>query len=232
MTETRGASRQPRPRSRLFAALGAVMTDRATAGGRSVAVGRRGRRTRRFLAWRGVDRVAARRPASPWSPQALVLLGHAQSSNLGWMGLCVIVGLGRADLGARDRRRGGPPSWACCSDSSGRWTPPSRAGRPGSSGSVVHPGRLRSSPVGSGITVEQLEAAQHQLAERSRAEERTRIAGEVHDVIGHALTVSLLHIGSARLALDEDPQEARRSLGGGRAADPRRASRRSAPPWA
>ena len=62
------------------------------------------------------------------------------------------------------------------------------------------------------VTVVQLEAAQHQLAERSRAEERTRIAGEMHDVIGHALTVSLLHISSARLALDEDPDEARRAL--------------------
>ena len=58
----------------------------------------------------------------------------------------------------------------------------------------------------------QLRAAQDELAERSRAEERNRIAAEVHDVIGHALTVSLLHIGGARLALDEDPQEARRSL--------------------
>ena len=34
----------------------------------------------------------------------------------------------------------------------------------------------------------------------------------MHDVIGHALTVSLLHISSARLALDEDPDEARRAL--------------------
>ena len=34
----------------------------------------------------------------------------------------------------------------------------------------------------------------------------------MHDVIGHALTVSLLHISSARLALDEDPEEARRAL--------------------
>ncbi len=58
----------------------------------------------------------------------------------------------------------------------------------------------------------QLRAAQGELAARSRAEERARIAGEVHDVIGHALTVSLLHIGSARLALDENPQEARRAL--------------------
>ena len=62
------------------------------------------------------------------------------------------------------------------------------------------------------MTVEQLREAQHQLAERSRAEERNRIAAEVHDVVGHALTVSLLHIGSARLALDEEPEEARRAL--------------------
>jgi signal transduction histidine kinase len=58
----------------------------------------------------------------------------------------------------------------------------------------------------------QLREAQHKLAERSRLEERNRIAAEVHDVIGHALTVSLLHISGARLALDENPQEARRSL--------------------
>ncbi|NDL55709.1 sensor histidine kinase [Phytoactinopolyspora mesophila] len=63
------------------------------------------------------------------------------------------------------------------------------------------------------MTVEELREAQHQLAERSRAEERNRIAGEVHDVLGHVLTVSLLHIGSARLALDEEPDEARRALG-------------------
>ena len=62
------------------------------------------------------------------------------------------------------------------------------------------------------LAMVQLRAAQDELAERSRAEERNRIAAEVHDVIGHALTVSLLHIGGARLALDENPQEARRSL--------------------
>jgi signal transduction histidine kinase len=62
------------------------------------------------------------------------------------------------------------------------------------------------------LAMVELRAAQDELAERSRAEERTRIAAEVHDVIGHALTVSLLHISGARLALDEDPQEARRSL--------------------
>jgi signal transduction histidine kinase len=60
--------------------------------------------------------------------------------------------------------------------------------------------------------IEQLREAQAGLAERTRAEERNRIAGEMHDVIGHALTVSLLHVSSARLALDEDPEEARTSL--------------------
>jgi signal transduction histidine kinase len=60
--------------------------------------------------------------------------------------------------------------------------------------------------------IDQLREAQAGLAERTRAEERNRIAGEMHDVIGHALTVSLLHVTSARLALDEDPEEARASL--------------------
>lgn len=60
--------------------------------------------------------------------------------------------------------------------------------------------------------LEELRAAQAGLADRARAEERARIAHELHDVIGHALTVSLLHVSSARLALAEDPAEAERSL--------------------
>ncbi len=47
----------------------------------------------------------------------------------------------------------------------------------------------------------QLREAQAGLAERSRAEERNRIARDLHDVIAHTLTVSLLHISSARLAV-------------------------------
>ncbi len=60
--------------------------------------------------------------------------------------------------------------------------------------------------------IDQLRAAQAGLADRARAEERNRIARELHDVIGHALTVSLLHITSARLAVEEDPAEATASL--------------------
>ncbi|MBV8734619.1 MAG: hypothetical protein JO120_07560, partial [Solirubrobacterales bacterium] len=60
--------------------------------------------------------------------------------------------------------------------------------------------------------VAQLRAAQAGLAERSRAEERNRIARDLHDVIAHSLTVSLLHISSARLAVSEDPDDAARAL--------------------
>jgi signal transduction histidine kinase len=60
--------------------------------------------------------------------------------------------------------------------------------------------------------VVQLRAAQEGLVERSRAEERNRIARELHDVIAHSLTVSLLHVASARLAVEYDPADAARSL--------------------
>ncbi len=60
--------------------------------------------------------------------------------------------------------------------------------------------------------VDQLQAAQAGLAERSRAEERNRIAREVHDVIAHSLTVSLLHLSSARLAVEYEPDEAAQAL--------------------
>jgi|1186.fasta_scaffold87175_2 signal transduction histidine kinase len=60
--------------------------------------------------------------------------------------------------------------------------------------------------------VAQLRTAQAGLARRAQAEERNRIARELHDVIAHSLVVSLLHVSSARLALDEDPDEAARAL--------------------
>jgi len=140
----------------------------------------------------------------------LVVLGHGASANLVWMGFCVTAGwvaltsaipvalttgallaLGIVGEWAQQTEE---PGWAA-------WI----TGTAFTLVACIFAHRLRE-------TVVQLEAAQHQLAERSRAEERTRIAGEVHDVIGHALTVSVLHISSARLALDEDPDVARRAL--------------------
>src|SRR5262249_13757364 len=60
--------------------------------------------------------------------------------------------------------------------------------------------------------VAQLRAGQAGLAERARGEERNRIARELHDVIAHTLTVSLLHVTSARLAVEHDPADAARAL--------------------
>ncbi|MDT4922522.1 MAG: hypothetical protein QOG01_235 [Pseudonocardiales bacterium] len=60
--------------------------------------------------------------------------------------------------------------------------------------------------------LEQLRQAQAGLAQRAQAEERNRIARELHDVIAHSVTVSLLHVTSARLALQDDPADAARAL--------------------
>jgi signal transduction histidine kinase len=58
----------------------------------------------------------------------------------------------------------------------------------------------------------QLREAQAGLAEHAKAQERNRIARELHDVIGHTLTVSLLHVQGARLAVEHDPADAARAL--------------------
>ena len=60
--------------------------------------------------------------------------------------------------------------------------------------------------------VARLREAQAGLAEQARSEERNRIGRELHDVIAHTLTVALLHITSARLAVEHDPADAARSL--------------------
>ncbi|MFM8857515.1 MAG: sensor histidine kinase [Actinomycetota bacterium] len=56
----------------------------------------------------------------------------------------------------------------------------------------------------------------HGATERERvhaaSEERTRIAREVHDVIAHSLTVTILHVTGARRALANDPQRAAEAL--------------------
>jgi signal transduction histidine kinase len=61
-------------------------------------------------------------------------------------------------------------------------------------------------------TVAALRGAQSELAQRAAAVERQRIARDVHDLVGHSLSVTLLHLTGARMALDEDPDAARRAL--------------------
>jgi signal transduction histidine kinase len=62
---------------------------------------------------------------------------------------------------------------------------------------------------------EQVARAQHD-AERERrlavAEERTRIARELHDSAGHAINVILVQAGAARLLYDRDPGRSRAAL--------------------
>ena len=70
--------------------------------------------------------------------------------------------------------------------------------------------------------VEQMRRLQADLTQRSRLDERSRIARDLHDVIAHSLTVSLLHISSARLTVEHDPQDAARAL-----ADAERLTRQS-----
>jgi signal transduction histidine kinase len=60
--------------------------------------------------------------------------------------------------------------------------------------------------------VDQLRTRQDELVTRAALEERQRIAREVHDVVAHSLTVTMLHLTAARLALDDDPAEAHASL--------------------
>ncbi len=133
-----------------------------------------------------------------------------RSSNVGWFALCVLaawsmlaggVRLGAAYWIASIALFAAEWLWGTPDSGWGAWI----AGVTFAAGAAAlgaHERRL----------LTQLRAAQAGLAERSRAEERTRIARELHDVIAHCLTVSLLHVSSARLAVQHDPDDAARSL--------------------
>ncbi|HMH94747.1 MAG TPA: histidine kinase, partial [Streptosporangiaceae bacterium] len=120
--------------------------------------------------------------------------------------------------GARPHRRVRPPRRAPVA-------PQPRCGRARAGGSGRRPGPARDArPEGTFATfgllltrrerdlAERLRIAQAGLADRARAEERNRIARELHDVIAHSLTVSLLHVSSARLAVEENAADAVRAL--------------------
>jgi signal transduction histidine kinase len=141
---------------------------------------------------------------------AYVVLGHQQSANLAWMGLCVVAGWVALTSATRVTLAAGAAiaaipvvEWALQPYEAGwgAWF----VGIAFTTVSCLFARRLR-------LTVAELRRTQAELATRTRAQERSRIAAEVHDVIGHALTVSLLHVSSARLALDDEPEQARRSL--------------------
>lgn len=53
---------------------------------------------------------------------------------------------------------------------------------------------------------------EEQLAQRALAEQRSQLAADVHDVVGHTLSASMLHTTAARLAVRSDPDAAIASL--------------------
>ena len=63
-----------------------------------------------------------------------------------------------------------------------------------------------------GAENERLRREQEVRAQRAVAEERSRIARELHDVVSHAISVTVLQARGARRTLDTDPEAARRAL--------------------
>jgi signal transduction histidine kinase len=62
------------------------------------------------------------------------------------------------------------------------------------------------------VLIEQLDAARVALAEQAVADERQRIARDLHDLAGHTLATVLLHVTGARHVLPRDVDEAERAL--------------------
>ena len=75
-------------------------------------------------------------------------------------------------------------------------------GTPWVAGRAIHYRRLRE---------QQLEREKED-AEAAIAEERTRIARELHDVVAHAISVIVLQARGGRRLLDEEPEEVRQAL--------------------
>ena len=149
-------------------------------------------------------------PAAALATAGIAVLGHGNSANLGWFAIC-LLGIWCALTGERLDVLvywvgtlilfavewvwiHADPGW-------GAWMAGSTLAV--SAGLLVRHER---------DLVAQLREAQAGLAERARAEERTRIARELHDVIAHTLTVSLLHVSSARLAVEHGLDDAASSL--------------------
>lgn len=61
-------------------------------------------------------------------------------------------------------------------------------------------------------TLAALRSAQTDLARQAAADERRRLAREVHDVVAHSLAITLMHVTGARHILARDPQRAASAL--------------------
>jgi signal transduction histidine kinase len=140
----------------------------------------------------------------------VAIVGHGSSATIAWFATCMFASW----IALTGRRAEWMSYWACVSVlfvAEGVWVEPD-------TGWGAWIGGVAFAALGSRLIrhevdlLTQLRAAQAGLAERAMAEERNRIARELHDVIAHTMTVSLLHVGSARLAVQHDPADAVRAL--------------------
>ena len=157
-----------------------------------------------LLGWRPVLLYAAVATAG------IAVLGNATSSNVGWFTICLLT----AWCVLAGSRLEGLVYWAAvvllftAEWLWGRADPGWGAWMAGVTLTAAFSVLIRHDR----DLLRQLRQAQAGLAERARAQERNRIARELHDVIGHTLTVSLLHVQSARLAVEHEPADAARAL--------------------
>lgn len=63
------------------------------------------------------------------------------------------------------------------------------------------------------VRAHRAEAASREQALQAVAEERARIARELHDIVAHSVGVIVVQAGSAEQVVEEDPEYARRALG-------------------
>ena len=133
---------------------------------------------------------------------------HSRYRNLA-IGAVLVITLG-APRRSPTRCRGSPGGCPRCSRSSRRW-PPGWA-----SGELRR--RLRDSAARLRRATEEHEAATRRALEAERA----RIAGELHDVVTHNVSVMVVQAGAARKVLASSPDQAEEALlaveAGGRAA--------------
>ena len=65
---------------------------------------------------------------------------------------------------------------------------------------------------GLALVLTELRSAEERLAEAEAAQERQRIAADVHDIVGHTLAATMLHVNAARMSLPSDTDAASEAL--------------------
>jgi signal transduction histidine kinase len=140
----------------------------------------------------------------------IAVVGDGRSYNVGWFAVCLLAGWCALVGGRRDGLVALAGVLALFT-AEWLWIRPDPGWAAWMSGSTltVLAGLLIRHQID---LVAQLREAQAGLASKTRVEERNRVARELHDVIGHTLVVSLLHVQSARLAVEHDPADAARAL--------------------